>query len=439
MNMLKTSSFALYALLCLTLVASAQDKKDIRATLDPKRGFVKVRIGLEDFTPANGLKPLSSDSTTLVRLNEIVHADLDFATFYEVVGVDSFYMKHMELKVMNLLAWSQLGADYVVKGDAIFSRDSVDFSYKMFVAKSGMEFAHGKFKSLSQNWRRLGHTIANDIIYYLSGEKGVFDTRICFVSSRSGNKELFVCDYDGANVYQLTNNKSINISPAFTPESRQIIFTSFMKGYPYLYQYDMISGAVEPISSYPGINSAAEISPDGKELSCSLSRDGNPEIYLLERSGKIKRRLTISPSSIETSPSWSPTGNEMAFSSDRTGSPQIYIMDRDGLNVRRITYIGNYNESPDWSPKGDKLVYVSRVDGRFNICTIDITGDNYRVLTELGNNEDPHWAPDGNHIVFSSNRGGTYEVYVMDMYGNEEKRLTTGGGNSNPAWSGYSR
>lgn len=434
---MKRLSCAILIVLTFITIGNTQDT-DIRATLPPISGFKPVSIAVEDFTVREGTRMLASDSVALVRMGEIIRDDLNFSPFYEIVEIDSLYMRSMELEVMTLLGWSHLGAEYVVKGESEFGGDDIIFKYQMYSAKSGILFARGQFKSLITNYRRLAHRIANEIIMYLTGDEGIFDTRICFISARTGNKELYLCDYDGANVYQLTGNGSINLSPAFDPDGRKILFTSFMNGDPQLYQYDVRDGKVEILAAYPGINSAARVSPDGENIVCALSRDGNAEIYLLDRSGKIKRRLTYT-SAIESSPCWSPNGKEIAFTSDRSGSPQIYVMDKDGINLRRLTYIGGYNDSPDWSPKGDKLVYLSRVDGRFNICTIDVTGNNYRVLTEKGSNENPHWSPDGNHIVFSSTRTGEKEIFLMDLYGNEEIRLTTGGGNSNPYWSGYSR
>lgn len=425
-------------LISITATSSFAQVKTYEGRLDTKHGVELTRLAVEDFTGWEGTRLLRADSIILVRLAETIRNDLNFSPFYEVVELDTFYMKHMELEVMTLLGWSHLGAEYVIKGEGQFTGDDITFRYYLYAAKSGIEFGRGSFKSLASNYRRLAHKIANEIIYYLTGEQGIYDTRVCFISNRTGNKEVYLCDYDGANIYQLTGNGSINLSPSFAPDGRKILFTSFMNDDPQLFEYDAVSGNTDLLAAYPGINSAARVSPDDKHIVCALSRDGNAELYLLNRSGKIKRRLSRT-TSIESSPCWSPTGNEIAFISDRTGSPQIYVMDKDGIDVRRLTYVGNYNDSPDWSPRGDKIVFVSRVDGKFNICTIDITGDNFRVLTERGNNENPHWSPDGNHVIFSSNRTGIREIYIMDRFGNKEVRLTSGGGNSNPDWSDYER
>ncbi len=411
--------------------------RDYHGRLDPKRGYQKVRLAVEDYSAREGTRLLASDSVVLVRLAEIMRDDLDFSPFYEIIEADSFYMRHMELDAMTMLGWKHLGAQYVIQGQGEFTGDDVTLHYVLVSSETGVVFARGRFKSPVKNYRRLAHTVANDIILYLTGDQGIFNTKICFISTRTGNKELFSCDYDGANIYQLTGNGSINLSPAFAPDGRKLLFTSYMDDDPQLYQYDIRDGKIDLLAAYPGINSAARVSPNGEYIVCALSRDGNPEIYLLERSGKIKRRLTYS-SAIESSPCWSPNGKEIAFTSNRSGTPQIYLMDKDGSNVRRLTYIGGYNDSPSWSPKGDKIVFVSRTEGSFNICTIDVTGNNFSILTEQGSNENPHWSPDGNHIVFSSTRSGEKEIYVMDLFGTEDRRLTTGGGNSNPDWSGYS-
>jgi len=423
------------AALCAT--AAVSQVRDYHGRLDPKRGYQKIHLAVEDYTAYGKTTLLKSDSVVLIRLAEIMRDDLDFSPFYEVIEADSFYMRHMELEAMTVLGWRHLGAQYVIQGKGEFTGDDVTLHYELISSESGVVFARGKFKSPVKKYRRLAHTTANDIILYLTGDQGIFNTKICFISSRTGNKEMYVCDYDGANIYQLTGNGTINLSPSFAPDGRKLLFTSYMDDNPQLYQYDIRDGKIDRLAAYPGINSAARVSPDGKYIACALSRDGNPEIYLLERSGKIKRRLTYS-SAIESSLCWSPNGKEIAFTSNRSGSPQIYLMDRDGSNVRRLTFIGGYNDSPSWSPKGDKIAFVGRTNGTFNICTIDVTGDNYTVLTTRGSNENPDWSPDGNHIVFSSTRTGEKEIYVMDLFGEEARRLTTGGGNSSPGWSGYS-
>jgi TolB protein len=204
-----------------------------------------------------------------------------------------------------------------------------------------------------------------------------------------------------------------------------------------VWERDIRTGKSQPISSYQGSNNAAEVSPDNKEIVITLSKDGNSELYVLDRKGKIKRRLTQLPS-IEVSGTWSPTGREIAFSSDRSGQPQIYIMDSEGFGVTRLTYEGKYNDSPRFSPKGDVMVFVSRgEDGKFQVCTIDVTGQRFLRLDQSGSNENPHWSPDGWHLVFCKYQGKTNDLYIMDRFSQKIKKITSDGQSSNPAWQPY--
>jgi TolB protein len=160
---------------------------------------------------------------------------------------------------------------------------------------------------------------------------------------------------------------------------------------------------------------------------------------LTDRKGKIKRRLTSSPS-IETAPSFSPSGKELAFTSDRTGAPQVYMMDAEGLNVRRITYVAKQNESPAISPDGTKIAYVTRNDeGNFHICVAEIDGSDYRVITSTGFNENPRWAPDGLHLVYSTRWGDRSALYISDYLGMKKRLISNQPGCSNPCWSGFMR
>jgi TolB protein len=179
------------------------------------------------------------------------------------------------------------------------------------------------------------------------------------------------------------------------------------------------------------------VSPDNKELLVSLSKDGNAELYVLNRNGEIKRRLTNIPS-IEVGASWAPSGDLIAFQSDRSGSPQIYVMDSEGLNVQRLTFTGGYNDSPDFSPNGNEVAFVSRgYDGNFQICTIDITGENFTRLDQSGSNENPHWSPDGWHLIYSKRVGSESDLYIMDRFGKRLKRITHDGKSTNPAWQPF--
>jgi len=407
--------------------------QDVYGTLSPKRTFEPTRISVEMARYA-GIESINRQDSVLLRnCTVILQNDLDFSPYFEIVHLDTFYMRHMEITEMTLLAWKTLGARYSVKLEVEFPRDKISVRYRLFSNEDEREIQKERFEIARKYYRSAVHEIANSIVKFLTGDDGVYRTKIVYSRQIDEARELFIADFDGHNPRQLTNNNSVNISPAFSPDGHYLYFTSYMDDQPKIHMLNLETNEIDVIAEYAGLNAAPQVSPDGKSIACVLSKDGNSEIYLLDRKGQIKRRLTNSWA-IETSPTWSPDGKEIAFTSDRTGSPQIYIIDAEGFNLRRLTYRGSYNDSPCWSPRGDRIIFVSR-EGGFKICSIDITGKDFRVLTHHGNNENPRFSPDGNHIVFTSNRGGSNDIYTMDLFGDNQRNITSWGGCSNPAWA----
>ncbi len=284
--------------------------------------------------------------------------------------------------------------------------------------------------------RKAAHKFADDIVYYLTGESGIAQTKIAFVASDGESQELHVMDYDGYGERALTAHNSLCLSPAWSPDGEVIVFTGYRKDNPDLYGIKRTGGTSWVISSRPGINSAPAFSPDGERLAFTMTVDGDAEIYISEPDGSKPKRVTFNRA-IDTSPTWSPSGRQIAFTSSRSGIPQVYVMDADGTNVRRLTYEGSLNDSPAWSPQGDKIAYVSRREGRMEIAVVSVYGGPEQLLTwNAGNNENPRWAPDGRHLCFSSTRGGSREIYLMNDDGSGQRRISGGPGESfGPSWS----
>ena len=294
-----------------------------------------------------------------------------------------------------------------------------------------------RYRPLPSQMRSTGHHFANEVIYALTGERGIAMTRVVFSRSTGDGSDLYAVDYDGEGLLRLTANRVLNLCPNWSPDGSEIAFTSYRNHQQGLFILDTSNGKVRPVTSQEGLNFGADWHPDGEELLVSMSRGGNPEIYRITPAGKIIKRLTVSKA-IEISPSWAPGGRDLVFTSDRTGTPQLYIIDSDGAGRRRLTFEGRYNDSAVWSPGGDKIAYATREGNTTQIVVMKSTGEDRRVVTDARwrNCEDPSWAPDGRHLVFASDRSGVFKLYVYDDEEGSFRQLTFGDDpDISPAWS----
>ncbi len=334
--------------------------------------------------------------------------------------------------------WTTIGAETLVKGGFTVLGDDLTVELRLFDVFQGKQLVGKRYSGKVRDFRRMAHRFSDEIINQLTGTPGPFNTRIAYVSNSGGAlKEVYFSHLDGTDRFQVTTNKTINLSPAWSPDGRSLLYTSYGEGRRSLYLYDLTTGRHTVIGEQNGSSIGGRWSPDGQRIAVAFERGGNTDIYVLDRSGRTIRRLT-EDRGIDVSPAWSPDGNRLAFVSNRSGNPQIYLLDIASGNARRLTFSGSYNTSPDWSPKGDKIAYTGRVSGRFQIFTISPQGGEPQQLTSgTGDNEDPSWAPDSRFIAFSSNRGGgRYHLYMMRENGENQQRLTASGGDdTNPSWS----
>jgi TolB protein len=399
-------------------------------------GARKLNIALPDFTLVSGV-----DSQGLAKqLPEVLARDLVFSALFSVVSGVPALPANNPTAVRDVWAnFAAAGAHAGLQGVlSLLPGDRVQVEMRLYDLTSPEQrlVATKKFETPLAQARRVAHKIADEVVLQFTGEAGVADTKVAYVNSASGHKELYMMDYDGAGPARLTTNQSINLSPSWSPDLRSIAFTSYMgSGYPYLYRmFPFERRPAQLLAGYLGINTSPAWSPDGRQVALTLSKDGNPEVYLLTLATGTLRRLTTW-SGIDTEPTWSPTGREIAFVSDRTGTAQIYVMDANGTNVRRLTQDG-FNTQPRWSPKGDAIAFTSR-QGNHDIWAVGPDGSNLRRLTAgPGNNESASWAPDGRHLAFQSNRSGNYQLFTMLPDGSEQQQLTRGPGDSTSAsWS----
>lgn len=399
-------------------------------------GTARIKIGIPSFVEASESAPLSQPDFG-VGVAQVLRDDLSFTGLFNVYESPSGGQgaEQNTDKFAPLNAWIPLDVQAVVQGKYKFVRDRIRLECSLFDVESETRIVGRFYTGYQKTIRQIAHKFSDEIVYRYTGNHGIARTSIAYVKLQDKRKEIHIMDYDGHNSYRLTYDKSIALSPAWSPDGDKIVFTSYKDNNPDVYIIDLSERSYVRISGFIGLNTTPAFSPNGKTLALTLSKDGNPELYLMKtRNGELER-LTRN-SRIDTSPTWSPNGREIAFVSDRSGYPQIYVTDREGVNLRRLTYEGYNNTSPAWSPEGDRIAYVSMVSGRPDIFTISPTGTDNRRLTYGGGNEDPCWSRDGKYLAYSSKQGGQRDIYLMRANGSGRRRITFGGGdNMSPAWS----
>ena len=397
-------------------------------------GTKKLNIAIPEFTVLQGVDPGGQAK----QLATVTGDDLTFSQMFTVVAATGALPANNPAAVKQ--AWTEFanaGAHAGVHGLVAFRGEQVEAEMRLYdlTTPEQRQIATRKFQLPTAQWRRLAHKIADDVVLQFTGEPGVADTKVAYVSGRTGQKEIVMADYDGAGTTPVTRNGSINLMPMWSPDARSLAYTSFVQGYPDLYRaFPFERRPAQTLAAYNGINSSPAWSPDGKSVALTLSKDGNPEIYLLTIATGTFRRLTRH-AGIDTEPTWSPTGREIAFISDRTGVPHLYVMDAEGASVRPLTSAGRHTQ-PRWSPKGDVIVYTQRA-GTHDIWAVNADGSNPRRLTSgPGDNQGPTWAPNGRHLMFQSNRLGGWQIFSMLLDGSAQTPVTRGTVEStSPSWS----
>jgi TolB protein len=375
---------------------------------------------------------------------------VDDATFYEVLANDLELSGWVE--VIDRDAYIEPRGTGIKPGE--FSYDDWEITGAVGLAKTNISDASGRLRSevwvydvggerrlgakafTTDDTRALAHKVANEVIFQLTGQQGMFNTRFAAATNWSGNKEITIVDFDGYNPRRVTKNGSINLQPSWDPTGARLAFTSYLGGNPDLYVADLNAGRITRLSARSGINTGAAWSPTGGMLALTLSPGGDPEVYTIDaRTGKQISRLTRSVG-IDASPSFSPDGRQIAFVSERSGGAQIYTMNIDGTGVKRVTFQGSHNTDPAFSPDGSQIAYVSRV-GVFDVFTVRTDGRGViRLTQDAGDNEDPTWSPDGHYVAFSSTRAGGAHIWMSTTDGYHQVQLTHGkGGYTNPSWS----
>ncbi len=409
-------------------------------------GVEKVRLAVADF------KPSTSDpqnEALLKTFNDTLWNDLDVSGVVELVS-KSFYPLQVPGQPVdvNSPAWSApppnaamlaFGSFGVGGGKLTVQGWLYDVKNTASPQVLGKQYTDAPSDEAA---RVIAHKFADEIIFRLGGGiPGIAESKIYFVSDRSGHKEVGVMDYDGSNQRQLTRLGSISVSPRISPDGSRLAFSSLTKTG---WEIMMYSVDLNRLVSFPhlgGTNLSPSWSPDGLKLAFSSSRGGSPEIYIADANGGNLRSMTANKGP-DVSPIWNrKTGSQIAYVSGATGLPQVYTMETDGTNQQRMTDQG-YAVSPSWAPNGQFLAlswvrkYGPGDPGALDLYLMDIASKQWVQLThDGGRNDSPSWSPDGRHLVLQSNRSGKEEIWMMLANGDKLRQVTVTGRNTQPNWS----
>ncbi|SLM32943.1 Protein tolB [Desulfamplus magnetovallimortis] len=399
----------------------------------------KIPIAIPEFRPMTGNEEERSIGKESV---DILSRALGFTGYLNIMDPLAFLDKPSEKGItgadITYKNWTSIGAELLITGGVVEHDGNIRLELRLFdTFKETMPVAKAYNIKYRNDIRKVIYRFCSDISLALTGKRGVFGSKFTFVSVVDGNKEIFTCDFDGENLEQITFDKNIAISPAWSSDGNYLAYTSYADGNPDIHIRSLKDKKNVAKVNRKGMNITPEWVPDTFALAATLSFSGDQEIYLVLGSGEIKEPPLTRNWGIDVSPSFSPDGKKFAFVSRRSGTPQIFISDMATGSVSRLTFKGNYNTSPAWSPEGDKIAYVGIVKNEIDIYVIDADGGEPLQLTRgRGDNESPTWSPDGGLIAFSSTRQGVSKIYVMSSNGTDQRILFEfEGAQTDPAWS----
>lgn len=420
-------AFGLFVATMLSLsIASAEEKYTVNIVRKEAQKIVIAVVGFPRLKVGSKAEDLGTQA------GAILTDDLKSAGIFDVIDPSFLPVEATQVEFGQekglLPALNTLKVQAVVVGRLSSRGSELVLEGQLFEVAKGEMLSGKRYIGDPRTLRTMVHRLADEIVFRLTGEKGIASSRIAYVASVNGAKEIYVMDYDTYNPLLITGNHSINLSPRWSPDGKKIAYTSYRDRNPDLFVIDLETGRRQKISSNPGLNVAPAWSPDGEWLAFSMSSGMGTNLFLIRPDGTGLRQLTQGPH-IDISPSFAPNGRQIVFNSDRGGTPQIYLMDIEGTNIRRLTFgVGDYSVSPRWSPRGDKIVFVGRPRGSFDIFLINPDGTGLVQLTSSSrNNEEPSWSADGRHILFTSTRNSQRHLYIMKADGSNQRQLTKDG------------
>ncbi|PWU11264.1 MAG: biopolymer transporter Tol [Verrucomicrobia bacterium] len=359
--------------------------------------------------------------TITVRKSDRISLNVSPISGNEGPAISRVLERDLDLSDWFFLKGKGRQASYVVSGEAAPGR----FQGKVTDASGGNVLS----KSYTGTPRVVAHLFADDVVQTLTGKKGIASKRVAFVSNRTGKKEIYLCDYDGGSVEQLSHDNALSVRPALNSDGTRLAYTGYQSGYADIYIVDLNTGARRRLVKFPGTNSGAAFSPDGNRIACTVSRDGKPEIYVVGSSDIGAYRRVTRTRGVAASPTWSPNGREIIYVGDESGGPQLYrISANGGTSGERISTGFGYCTEPSWSPDGRKVAFNVRTGG-FSVAVKDLVKGETRVLA---NGENPTWGADSRHLIFSE---GSSLILLDSQTGRRTNILSAFGRLSEPSWA----
>ncbi|MEE8271341.1 MAG: Tol-Pal system beta propeller repeat protein TolB [Alphaproteobacteria bacterium] len=396
-------------------------------------------------TTFHGVEP--SEQEVGQNLASVISADLERSGLFRAIDPAAYIQDPASLQNGPTYSeWRIISADALVGGSVITQADGrLRVEFRLWDVIAERQVTGLAYFTAPNNWRRVGHIIADAIFKEITGEEGFFDTRVVYVSETGPLdhrvKRLAIMDQDGENHSFLTDGSTLVLTPRFSPTAQEITYLAYYNDQPRVYLYNIESGRREVLGDFPGMTFAPRFTPDGNQVVMSLATDGNSDIYTMDLRTRQLRRLTYD-TGIDTSASFSPDGIQLAFESDRGGSQQLYVMRADGSGVQRISFGEGRYGGPVWSPRGDLIAFTKILAGRFYIGVMRPDGSNEKLLAEAFHVEGPTWAPNGRVLMYfsetPSGADGTARIarlQAVDLTGTHNWAVPTPLGGSDPAWS----